>query len=70
MEWPPRGNPVKNRWKKQDKEILKQLRSDKRCEQVLMVDRGMHRIYCGGYFSGRTKKTKDGYRCEYHRSES
>lgn len=69
MKHPPGGEPMEpDRQKdKQDAEILRGLAKDKRCQQRLLTDLGLHWIYCGGYFHGKATKTKHGWRCRFHR---
>ncbi len=70
MEYPPNGDAMHGPRKdldESDKDIISALAKDKRCQQRIITDRGQHYIYCGGYFHGKAIKTKDGYRCEYHR---
>lgn len=64
MKQPPSGTPVEGH---RDPNIEKQLSEMKRCMQVLVTDGGKHYIYCGGYFHGKTTKTKHGWRCKFHK---
>ena len=49
-----------------DADILERLAKGKRCQQRLRTDAGRHYIFCGGYYDLPARKTKAGWRCEFH----
>jgi hypothetical protein len=68
MKYPPKGELMEPRHDldKADRETLRNLAKEGRCQARLLTDRGFHYIYCGGYFHGKAHKTKGGLRCRYH----
>ncbi len=53
-----------------DADLLARLKEAGHCQARLLTDRGMHYVYCGGYFHGKTQDTPQGLRCRHHRSKA